>query len=115
MGFFIDGRLGNYSVMQSSLNNQKLCDERGWVFVIDGRLSKGGRISLNNQKFRDHRGWEIGMGFCDRWDICQGFSYRSKLGNKQFYDHRGWYFVIDGGLGKDDRSSLNNQHIHYHT
>ena len=40
--------------------------------MIYGRLVKVDRSSLNNQKLCDYRGWKIGLGICDLWEIGKG-------------------------------------------
>ena len=70
-----------------------------WNFMIDGRLGKGDRSSLNHQKYCDNRICNIGICFCERWEIGKLFSGESSLNNQQFCDHRKW--VI--GLGFCDR------------
>ena len=44
----------------------------GWEFVIYGKLGKVDRRSLNNQQLCDNRGWEIGIRIFDRCKIEQG-------------------------------------------
>ena len=96
-----DGRLGKY-------------------FFIDGRLGKGDIISLKNPHFCYHMGWNMWLGFWDRWEIGQWFSYVISLNNQQFRDHRIWVIGMGVfgrwkiGQGFSDGSSLNNQIFYYH-
>ena len=50
--------------------------------MINGVLFKVNISSLNNQQFRDHMGWNIGLLFCDIWEIGKGFSDGSSLKNQ---------------------------------